>query len=343
MTPAASGVTTFRGAFLPNSAYNHYDSLCSDSRLLDWRTNLPEKVTLLKGDALKLVTSLPTEQFTLIITSPPYNIGKIYERKAHTSFEDYLAWYDSLIELLVARLQPRGSICWQVGSYIKNAELYPLDVYFYQMFKRYGMKLRNRIIWRFNFGHNSKERFSGRYETILWFTRSDHYKFNLDPVRIPQLYPGKRHSSKRGDRAGLPSGNPLGKNPSDYWEFSATDHFLDNPVWEIPNVKANHPEKTIHPCQFPVELVERCILALTDKGDTVLDPFVGTGTSAIAAIKNERNVIGIDKDAGFLRVARERLNRLEQGDLTLRPLGRTVLRPKSTQKVAQIPQEWMVN
>src|SRR5882757_7585544 len=99
------------------------------------------------------------------------------------------------------------------------------------------------------------------YETVLWFTKGDNYRFNLDPIRISQIYPGKRHPLERKSLAGLPSGNPLGKNPGDVWEFSAEDHFRESLIWDIPNVKANHPEKTFHPCQFPIELVERCVLA----------------------------------------------------------------------------------
>ena len=141
-----------------------------------------------------------------------------------------------------------------------------------------GLKLRNRIIWHFGHGLHASNRFSGRYETILWFTKSDDYIFNLDNVRIPSKYPGKLHY--KGPNKGKPSGNPLGKNPSDVWEILQND--WDNCFWEIPNVKSNHPEKTIHPCQFPIELVERCVLALTNEDSWVLDPFGGVGSTAKA-------------------------------------------------------------
>jgi DNA modification methylase len=157
---------------------------------------------------------------------------------------------------------------------------------------------------------------------------------------VPQLYPGKRHPERKG-KDKKPSGNPLGKNPSDYWEFSAIDYFRDNPVWEIPNVKANHPEKTIHPCQFPTELVERCVLALTAPGDSVLDPFVGTGTSVIAALKHGRNAIGIDKEASFIKLANERATKFLAGKLKLRPSGKPTMNPRLGDKVAKIPEEWI--
>jgi DNA modification methylase len=300
------------------------------------------KFTLLKGDALEAIQQIPHGSVDLIVSSPPYNIGKQYERKNKLSFSEYVVWQDQIIANLVGRLKDTGSVCWQIGSHVSDGECFPLDVHFYDSFKKRGLKLRNRIIWKFNFGLNSSKRFSGRYETILWFTKSDSYKFNLDPVRIPQLYPGKRHPKNRGKSFGKLSGNPRGKNPGDYWEFSAEKHFLTNTIWDVPNVKANHPEKTIHPCQFPVELVERCVLAFTDKHDVVLDPFVGTGTSVIAAIKHGRQGIGIDKDAGYLHLARKRLLQFKDGKLKLRPIGKPIHKPRANDKVAKMPEEWLV-
>lgn len=298
--------------------------------------------TFLPGDVLAVLPKLVRGSYNLIISSPPYNIGKNYERTQKMTFQEYVAWQDRVISLLVDCVAENGSICWQVGSYVRGGESFPLDIYFYDSFKKRGMRLRNRIIWKFNFGLHSSRRFSGRYETLLWFTKSDNYKFNLDPVRVPQLYPGKRHSKTKGSRQGTLSGNPKGKNPGDYWDFSASEHFLGNPVWDIPNVKANHPEKTFHPCQFPIELAERCILALTSKGDSVLDPFVGTGTSVIAAVKHGRNGVGVDKDLEYLRLANKRVAELKKGTLEMRALGRTVHRPRPTDKVAMRPREWLV-
>ena len=297
---------------------------------------------LLHGDVIKKLASVPPESCSLIVSSPPYNIRKPYERSDKRTFKEYVAWQEKVAELLSVKLSERGSICWQVGTYVADGEIFPLDLPFVEIFRGLGLKLRNRIIWRYNFGLNADRRFSGRYETLLWFTKSDDYYFNLDPVRIPQLYPGKRHSAKKGDKAGQPSGNPLGKNPSDYWEFLAESDFKTNPVWDIPNVKSKHPERTDHPCQFPVELVERCVLALTRPGETILDPFLGTGASAIAAIKHGRRAIGIDRDASYLATARNRLAALEAGELPLRPLGKPVRRPRKTDKVARVPEEWAV-
>jgi adenine-specific DNA-methyltransferase len=296
---------------------------------------------LITGDAAECLDQVQDSSVQLIVTSPPYNVGKEYERDVSMTLEEYLEWLKPIIAKLCSKIRCSGSICWQVGNFVKDGEVFPLDYFFYQMFIDHGFKLRNRIIWKFNFGLHASKRMSGRYETLLWFTKTDDYTFNLDPIRIPQLYPGKRHAQRKGDRAGTPSGNPLGKNPSDVWTFSGDEFFQNNPVWDIPNVKANHPEKTAHPCQFPHELVERCVLAFSNMGDTVLDPFVGTGTSAIAAIKAGRNAIGIDKSPDYIAIAQSRTNALQAGNLKLRKSGLAVKKPNIRDSVARVPDEWL--
>lgn len=291
-------------------------------------------LVMLEGDTLALSQTLPRGAFSLIITSPPYNIGKVYEDPK--ALDLYLDDQARTIDELLPLLRPTGSLCWQVGNFVEGGEVFPLDIYFYPVFKRLGMKLRNRIVWHFDHGLHASHRFSGRYETLCWFTRSDDYTFHLDAVRVPSKYPGKRHY--KGGNRGKPSGNPLGKNPSDFWRFLADE--WDSCVWEIPNVKSNHPEKTNHPCQFPVELVERCILALTDEGDWVLDPYAGVGSTLLACLKNRRRGVGIERDAGYCALARRRIVDFQQGRLKTRPLGKPVHQPSGREKVARLPIEW---
>lgn len=299
------------------------------------------QVELIHDDATNGLSAIPDGEVSLIVTSPPYNIGKEYERDRKMSLSEYLEWLTPIATSLVRKLRGDGSICWQTGNFIDGGEVFPLDFFFYEIFRNLGLKLRNRIVWRFNFGLHATKRFSGRYETLLWFTKSDEYTFNLDPVRVPQLYPGKKHASSKGEgRAGRYSGNPKGKNPSDFWTFSAENAFINDPIWDFPNVKANHPEKTIHPCQFPHELVERCILAFTRPGDLVLDPFLGAGTTAIAAAKAGRRVIGIDRDPKYIALARERIAALHNGELRLRPSGIAVRTPAAGESVAKTPDDW---
>lgn len=291
-------------------------------------------IVLHEGDTLQFLQTIPSGTATLIVTSPPYNIGKAYETRA--SIQDYLRQQGTVIDELVRVLAEGGSICWQVGNYIENGEVFPLDIYYYSIFKDRGLNLRNRIIWHFGHGLHASKRFSGRYETILWFTKGSDYTFNLDSVRIAAKYPGKRHF--KGPNKGKPSSNPLGKNPSDIWEIVA--HDWDEELWDIPNVKANHPEKTEHPCQFPIELVERCVLALTNEDDWVLDPYCGVGSALIAGLKHERRVIGCDREPAYIDTTRQRIEAFYQGTLPMRPLGKPVFVPTGREKVAQIPDEW---
>ena len=286
------------------------------------------------GDALDLLRDLPDGSVKLIITSPPYNLGKAYETKI--SFDDYLKSFDEIAKELIRVLADDGSMCWQVGNYVEKGEVIPLDIAFYGMFKSLGLKLRNRIVWRFGHGLHASRRFSGRYETILWFSKTDDYLFNLDDVRIPSKYPGKRHF--KGEKKGMPSGNPLGKNPSDVWDIVAQD--WESEIWDIPNVKANHPEKTDHPCQYPVELVQRCVLALTNEGDVVLDPFGGVGTVILASDLLERRGVMADLDSDYCEAAERRVEALRNGTLSVRPIGKPVFQPSGKEKVSQVPEEW---
>ena len=235
-----------------------------------------EHIVIYLGDCINLLKTIPDESLHLVVTSPPYNLGKEYEKRL--KLETYLEQQAAVIHECVRCLSPHGSICWQVGNYVNDGGIIPLDAALYPIFTDLGLRMRNRIIWHFEHGLHCSRRFSGRYETIIWFTKSDDYIFNLDPVRVPQKYPGKKYF--KGPKAGKYSCNPLGKNPGD--------------LWLIPNVKNNHVEKTEHPCQFPVELIERLVLSMTNEGHWVLDPFLGTGTTIIAAIRHKRRGAGAE-------------------------------------------------
>lgn len=291
-------------------------------------------IVLYLGDTLDFLKTIPSEVVKLIISSPPYNIGKKYETRVE--IQDYIDRQDIVIDQLVRVLNEKGSICWQIGNYVESSEVFPLDIFYYHLFKKRGLKLRNRIIWHFEHGLHASKRFSGRYETILWFTKGDEYTFNLDTVRVPSKYPGKRHF--KGPKKGKLSGNPLGKNPSDIWEFLEQE--WDKQIWDIPNVKANHPEKTIHPCQFPIELVERCVLALTNEGDWVLDPYCGVGSALVASLKHKRHAVGCDKDPEYVGLAQKRISAFFAGWLPIRPLGKPIHKPSGREKISQIPDDW---
>jgi len=271
--------------------------------------NLSESIVVYPGDCLDLLKSIPDESLQLVVTSPPYNIGKEYEKKLH--LDVYLQQQAQVITECVRALSPKGSICWQVGNYVDKGAIIPLDTALFPIFSGLGLRMRNRIIWHFEHGLHCSRRFSGRYETVIWFTKSNDYIFNLDPVRIPQKYPGKKYF--KGPKAGQYSCNPLGKNPGD--------------LWVIPNVKSNHVEKTEHPCQFPVELIERLVLSLANEGDWVLDPFLGTGTSIIAAVRHGRRGVGAEIVRKYIELAKERIRKEIDGALLTRPMGKPVYDP----------------
>ena len=279
---------------------------CDNERMFEGEASLAR---IAQADNLDFMAGLADESVKLVVTSPPYNLGKDYERRS--PLDAYLCAQAEVIAEAVRVLHPQGSICWQVGNYVDNGEIVPLDVVLYDLFAKHDLKLRNRIVWHFGHGLHCTRRLSGRYETINWWTKADDYTWHLDPIRVPSKYPNKRHF--KGPKAGELSGNPLGKNPSD--------------VWEIPNVKNNHPEKTTHPCQFPVEMVERLVLSMTDPGDIVLDPYMGVGSSVIAAAMHGRVGFGCDLDADYVQIARDRLEALAAGRLRTRPMGKPVYDP----------------
>lgn len=280
-----------------------------------------ETIVVYPGDCLYFLKQLPSATVSLIVTSPPYNIGKEYEKKL--ALDTYLEQQAAVIHECVRVLKPEGRICWQVGNYVEKGSIVPLDTVLYPTFIKEGLRLRNRIIWHFEHGLHCSRRFSGRYETINWFTRSEKYFFNLDPIRVPQKYPDKKYF--KGPKVGEYSCNPLGKNPGD--------------LWIIPNVKSNHIEKTQHPCQFPVELIERLVLSMTQENEWVLDPFLGTGTSIIAAVRHGRRGMGAETLSDYVNLAKKRILLELNGTLKTRSMHKPIYEPVRDSSRLATPQQ----
>jgi adenine-specific DNA-methyltransferase len=279
-------------------------------------------VALWHGDVNEFLDSLPSSPiFDLVVTSPPYNLGKSYEKRA--DLEEYLLWQSKIIDKIVPRLKPTGNLCWQVGNYVDNGEIIPLDIELAPVFRALGLQLRNRIVWHFGHGLHTKRRFSGRYEVVMWYTKTKDYVFNLDAVRIPSKYPGKRHF--KGPRAGELSGNPLGKNPED--------------VWFIPNCKSNHVEKTIHPCQFPVGLIERLVMGLSKPDALVFDPFAGVASAGVAALAHGRRFLGCEINAEYVAIGKQRLSDTLAGHIKYRPHDKEIY-DHTQSTLSQKPFEW---
>lgn len=253
------------------------------------RKNLPLDQIFL-GNCLEMLSSLPDESIDLVVSSPPYNLGKEYE--ARQALKIYLEEQTFVLQECSRILKKTGSLFWQVGAFSDRGMLIPLDIRFFPIIESCGLIPRNRIIWARQHGLHAQKKFSCRHETILWFTKSDTYIFNLDAIRVPQKYQNKKHF--RGDRKGQLSCNPDGKNPGDIWMFR--------------NVKHNHEEQTIHPCQFPEDLIARIILVTTLEDQVVIDPYMGSGTVAVVARNHQRHFIGAETDKNYHQVALRRLS-----------------------------------
>lgn len=244
------------------------------------------------GDCLEWLQGIPDRSVDLVVSSPPYNIGKRYEVRAELDL--YLARQKAVLTECARVLKDSGSLFWQVGVHSDRGVHIPLDVKFFPILEELRLIPRNRIVWIRPHGLHARKKFSGRHETILWFTKTDEYKFNLDPIRVPQKYPNK--TSHKGLNRGEVTSNPLGKNPGDVWLFQ--------------NVKHNHEEQTVHPAQFPEDLIARIALATTNPHDTILDPYMGTGTVAVVARDHGRRFLGAEIDPTYLEVANRRISGL---------------------------------
>lgn len=248
------------------------------------------------GDCLELLKSLPDGSVDLVVSSPPYNLGKEYEDRRELAA--YLDEQRTVLAECARVLSEKGSLYWQVGAYSNRGVLIPLDVRVFPILEDLGLIPRNRIMWVRQHGLHGRRKYSARHESILWFTKTDDYVFNLDAVRVPQKYQNKK--AWAGEKKGQLTCNPDGKNPGDIWVFR--------------NVKHNHEEQTIHPCQFPEDLIARIVLAATEPGDVVLDPYMGTGTVAVVARDTGRHYIGAEIDPSYHAVAQQRIDGVPDED-----------------------------
>ena len=173
--------------------------------------------TIFRGDCLDLLRSLPDGSVDLVVSSPPYpdHLGKEYEAKK--ALAAYLDGQKRVLQECARVLSEKGSIFWQVGSFADQGVLIPLDIRVFPILEEAGLVPRNRIAWIRQHGVHARRKFSCRYETILWFTKSDRYPFDLDAIRVPQKYQNKK--AWRGEKKGEFTCHPLGKNPGDIWAF----------------------------------------------------------------------------------------------------------------------------
>lgn len=256
---------------------------------------------LIQGDCLEKITEITNESISLVFSSPPYNIGKVYE-KNDISLETYLTFQKKVILMLCKTIKPGGSICWQVGNYVKNGEIIPLDLKMHEFFIEGGMCFQKRFIWSYGHGLHCQNRFSGRYETITWYTKGETYSINI-PNNMEFL--------------------------NEEWNKG---------LLNIPNVKSNHVEKTSHPCQFPIELVQRFIVTLTRPNDIIMDPFCGVASTVIAAILLGRIGIGIELSPEYIKIAETRIGKAVTNTLEIRNMNTEIYTPKHSLSIR--PESW---
>ena len=253
-------------------------------------------VSLYHVDALQAMEYLPSSLVDLTVTSPPYNIGKEYETTIPLA--DYLDWSEQWIRQVHRLSSPFGAFWLNLG-YVEvpgRGRAVPIA---YLLWERLPFYLLQEVVWNYGAGVATKQMFSPRNEKFLWLVKSlDHYTFNLDDVRDPNVkYPGQRKNGRLRV-------NQLGKNPTD--------------VWQIPKVTTGQemtgrrasPERTKHPAQFPVAVIERIVRSCSNPGHLLLDPFMGSCTTAEVAIRNGRSAIGFEIKQEYLDIGIGRLERV---------------------------------
>jgi adenine-specific DNA-methyltransferase len=234
-------------------------------------------------DCLEGMKLLPESSVDLVITSPPYNIGKEYEKRV--VIQQYLDWSYEYINLIYKLMKPQTSFMLQVGCYVDNdTNNIPLNYLLYPIIKDIGFNFRQEIVWFFRGGMQAKKKLTGQNEKIMWLYKGDLPYFDVDSIRVKEW----QNFDKRN--------NPNGKNPTD--------------VWEINRVAGNSKEKIGHPCQFPTTMIERLSNGWSKEDDIILDPFMGSGTTAIACINTNRNFIGFELDKGYYDSANKRLEEM---------------------------------
>jgi len=244
---------------------------------------------LICGDALETLRGTQKDSVDITITSPPYNIGKEYEQ--NRPLAEYLAWCREWLGELFRVTKPSGSLWLNLG-YVEVAgsgRAVPLP---YLLWNQSPFFLHQEIVWHYGAGVASRRAFSPRNEKWLWFVKDpSQYTFNLDAVRDPNVkYPNQRKNGKL-------KCNPMGKNPGD--------------VWILPKVTSGSgrasSERTPHPAQFPLAVVKRIILASSNPGELVLDPFAGSGSTLVASLHCERRCIGVEVRPDYCAIAERRI------------------------------------
>jgi len=250
-------------------------------------SNMINKVIL--GDALAVMKKMPDNSIDLVFADPPYNIGIKYDNyKDNLAQKEYLEWTDNWLTEAIRILKPTGSLYVAIN----DENVAEIAV----MLKNKGLFMRNWIIWHYTFGEHQKNKFSRSHTHILYFVKDkNNFTFNSNSIRIMSV------RQKIGDKRA----NPEGRIPDDVWYDDLAD------VWKISRVAGTFKERVKgFPCQMPLKVLERIILASSNERDIVLDPFAGSGTTLVVAKKYNRKYIGIELSKKYVETIKKRVNEL---------------------------------
>lgn len=250
-----------------------------------------DNCVIFNTDTLNAQPCLPPALFDLAITSPPYNIGKEYEKVIPV--DDYVEWVSGWGAETSRLLTDCGAFLLNLG-YIpieSKGRAIPLP---YLLWDKIPMYFNQEIVWNYSAGVACKNYLSPRNEKILWYVKDENkYIFNLDPIRDKNV---KYPNSKRNGKLRV---NTLGKNPSDVWEIAKVTTGFNR----------SSAERTAHPCQFPTDLADRLVLGFSNEGDIVFDPFVGSGSTIESCLRYNRFCVGFEIKEEYCEIAVNRIKK----------------------------------
>jgi len=253
-----------------------------------------ENYIIYNMDCIAGMQRFPPSFIDLTITSPPYNIGKEYEAKLSTP--EYLDWCGSWITE-IHRITKENGALWLNLGYISlegRAKAIPLP---YLLWEKIPFYLIQELVWNYGAGVAAKKMLSPRNEKFLWYVKNpDSYTFNLDEIRDPDVkYPNQKKNGKLRC-------NVIGKNPSDVWQVAKVTS----------GASRSSSERAPHPAQFPMDLISRLVKGFSNTSEIILDPFMGSGTTAECAIRDGRFVVGFELREEYCDYIQNRLSRVER-------------------------------
>jgi adenine-specific DNA-methyltransferase len=241
------------------------------------------------SDCLDSLRKLQDPFINLTVTSPPYNIGKIYENCL--PIHDYIEWCENWIAEIYRLTLSDGTLWLNLGYFSIDGKAKAIPIP-YLLWDKIPFYMIQEIVWNYGAGVAGRKFYSPRNEKFLWYVKdANNYTFNLDAVRDSNIkYPNQKKNGKI-------KVNRIGKNPTDVWEFPKVTSGQNR----------SSKERTPHPAQFPMAVIERIIKASSNKGEIIIDPFLGSGTTSVVALSQNRLSIGFEINSDYCNIAATRI------------------------------------